>query len=87
MSLIEKRNYDCIFWSEEGCEVYAARPFQCRSFPFWSSIVDDREHWEEQGRSCPGINEGDLHSSSEIERWLTLKGEEDYHYLSAEERA
>jgi len=30
LSLIEKDNYDCIFWSEEGCLVYEHRPLQWR---------------------------------------------------------
>lgn len=70
LSLTEKENNDCIFWSEKGCEVYKARPLQCRSYPFWTQIVDDQELWEEESQSCPGIGKGDIHSKKEIEDWL-----------------
>jgi Fe-S-cluster containining protein len=33
LSLVEKSNFDCIFW-DQGCTIYQARPDQCRSYPF-----------------------------------------------------
>jgi len=76
LSLKEKRNYDCIFWSQDGCEVYDARPLQCRSFPFWPDNLTDRQRWDSIGQSCPGINRGTLHSSGEVESWMTLRESE-----------
>ncbi|MBN2352598.1 MAG: YkgJ family cysteine cluster protein [Spirochaetales bacterium] len=73
LSLREKANYDCIFWENDGCRVYEHRPLQCRSYPFWSSILSSRESWEEQKRSCPGIDGGALHAPDEIDRWLSLR--------------
>jgi len=73
LSLIEKDNHDCIFWSEKGCAVYKARPLQCRSYPFWTQIVEDKESWDEEGTSCPGIGKGKVHSKEEIEKWLEKK--------------
>jgi Fe-S-cluster containining protein len=65
--LRQKRNQDCIFWNPEaGCEVYAERPRQCRTYPFWSANVHSRENWEAEARSCPGIGSGDLHPASEV---------------------
>ncbi|MBN2656524.1 MAG: YkgJ family cysteine cluster protein [Spirochaetales bacterium] len=70
LSLIEKDNNDCIFWSESGCEVYKARPLQCRSYPFWVQVVENEESWSEESASCPGIGKGKLHSAEEIGDWL-----------------
>jgi Fe-S-cluster containining protein len=75
VSLIEKPNNDCIFWQNGlGCSVYEARPLQCRSYPFWSAIVDSEESWQEESQSCPGMNHGKLYKEEEIQDWL--KGRE-----------
>lgn len=68
LSLKEKLNYDCIFWNE-GCTVYQQRPLQCRTFPFWDSILVSAEAWENAGRECPGIGRGKLHSMTCIEAY------------------
>ena len=60
ISLIEKPNYDCIFWRDGGCAVYEARPLQCRSYPFWEHQLESKEAWENVAKSCPGINKGAL---------------------------
>ena len=47
-------SHDCIFYSREsnGCGIYAARPLQCRTFPFWDYF---RTRVDELKRECPGI--------------------------------
>jgi len=70
LSLIEKENNDCIFWSEAGCAVYKARPLQCRSYPFWAHVVENVQTWQEESKDCPGIGKGKKHSADEIEEWL-----------------
>lgn len=85
VSLKEKNNYDCVFWKDGGCIVYNARPFQCRSYPFWSTFLGAKMSWENEKQSCPGIGTGPLYSKEEINRWLALKREEDYSYLPNEE--
>jgi len=70
VSLIEKGNYDCVFWEQDGCTVYRHRPMQCRSYPFWSGNLVSRHAWERLKSSCPGVGQGRLHSQREIERWL-----------------
>lgn len=86
LSLVEKPNYDCIFWENGGCSVYEARPFQCKSYPFWSNILRTREMWDIHKEGCPGMGSGTLYSQEEIDHWLALKDEEDYRYLPEEER-
>ena len=70
LSLIEKPNYDCIFWENGGCIVYSVRPIQCKAFPFWYSVVHSRDAWNKAARSCPGMGKGTLHSAAYIEDWL-----------------
>ena len=69
LSLKEKNNKDCIFW-DSGCIVYDSRPLQCRTFPFWSSIVSSMQSWEIASGSCPGMNTGKVHEKEEIEGFL-----------------
>jgi len=79
LTLKEKSNYDCIFWAKEpveGCTVYAKRPLQCRSFPFWPSIVDSKKNWEMTARSCPGMGRGTLHSPEAVNKWLAAREKE-----------
>jgi len=76
VSLTEKPNLDCVFWENDGCTVYAARPLQCRSFPFWSSSLSSKVRWKEVARECPGIGAGQVHSRGEIESWLRKRIEE-----------
>ncbi len=70
LSLREKRNMECIFWNN-GCESYEARPVQCRTYPFWTKVLKSRETWDEEGKSCPGINSGENHPQEEIETELS----------------
>ena len=78
LSLKEKSNNDCWFWGDNGCMVYEARPLQCRSYPFWFSLTASREVWDAEGKSCPGINRGRLHTRDEIEAWLAWRKREPY---------
>lgn len=78
LSLKERRNFDCIFWNNHGCIVYEARPFQCKSYPFWSAHLDSRESWNALSDQCPGINQGELHSKEKIENWLSLRNREPF---------
>jgi Fe-S-cluster containining protein len=69
VSLTERANGDCVFWSaRDGCLVYAARPRQCRTWPFWRRNLASREAWAAAASGCPGIDRGARHSLSEIER-------------------
>lgn len=60
LSLLEKPViYDCIFLKEKLCQVYAARPKQCRTFPWWPEQLRSRKDWEEVAARCEGINHED----------------------------
>jgi uncharacterized protein len=60
----------CGFLEGERCTVYAARPQQCRSWPFWPENMN-RKVWSlEVKRDCPGIGLGRVYSRQEIEAVL-----------------
>src|SRR5207249_4850966 len=66
-SLRERLNGDCVFYDRErGCTVYAARPAQCRTWPFWESNVRSPEAWRQTCESCPGAGRGELIPAEEI---------------------
>jgi Fe-S-cluster containining protein len=69
-SLIELPDGRCIFYNDKGCGIYAVRPRQCRTFPFWPSIIASREAWTRCQEECPGIGKGRLFSAEEIEALL-----------------
>jgi Fe-S-cluster containining protein len=69
LSLRERGSGDCVFWSEQrGCTVHSDRPLQCRSFPFWRSIVHSPERWNEEAEACPGMDQGPLWNAEWIRR-------------------
>jgi len=69
LSLKEKSNFDCVFW-DFGCKVYNARPVQCRTFPFWQSVVATSGAWEMAASGCPGINSGKMYDGKTIAAFI-----------------
>ena len=62
-SLVEKPNGDCIFYERaKGCTVYAVRPRQCRTWPFWESNLARQQTWKDTCKVCPGSGPGRPHS-------------------------
>jgi Fe-S-cluster containining protein len=74
LSLKEKSNFDCVFW-KNGCTVYAARPLQCRTFPFWKNILSSPDSWALARTGCPGMNGGRRYSREEIDSILNRQTE------------
>ena len=73
LSLKEKSNFDCFFWENGGCSVYEDRPLQCRTFPFWDSVVESKDSWKAVAADCPGMNAGPVVLAEEIARLLALR--------------
>jgi Fe-S-cluster containining protein len=64
---------DCPFYHENRCSVYEARPWQCRTWPFWPENMHAAV-WEHEVCSwCPGAGRGRLYTAREIEEILTKK--------------
>ncbi len=68
-SLKEFPNGDCVFFETDSrrCQVYTARPRQCRTWPFWTSNLKSPEAWQQTCEVCPGSGAGKLHSIEHIE--------------------
>lgn len=60
LRLRKPRNSQCHFLENNGCRIHPAKPTQCRLFPFWPELVEDRNTWDAAGASCPGIGTGPL---------------------------
>jgi len=68
-------SHECVFWDAgAGCRVYAQRPRQCRTWPFWRGTVETPVHWENAAETCPGIGTGPLYSAAAIEECVTDDG-------------
>lgn len=71
-SLVERANGDCVFFDSRArnCQLYEARPRQCRTWPFWSSNVNTPQRWQETCEACPGCGKGPLVTVEEIEEQM-----------------
>ncbi len=47
---------DCIFLKNRKCTVYANRPKQCRTFPFWPQNLTSKYAWQACKERCEGID-------------------------------
>jgi Fe-S-cluster containining protein len=66
-SVMEKESGECLYLGEDGgCAVYAARPRQCRTFPFWRKLLRDPRKWKQYAANCPGMDHGELLTEEEI---------------------
>jgi Fe-S-cluster containining protein len=54
------RHAQCHFLREGGCSIHAVKPTQCRIFPFWPEMVEDKKEWRRSAAWCPGIGKGEL---------------------------
>lgn len=50
----------CPFLESYGCSIHPAKPTQCKTFPFWPELVENRAEWKRTGKYCPGIGKGEL---------------------------
>jgi Fe-S-cluster containining protein len=39
------------------CTVYEARPKHCQTFPYWNSVLEDKDGFEAARSTCPGIRQ------------------------------
>lgn len=68
LALVDGPGGDCPLLEENGgCRVYASRPMQCRTWPWWRENLASPNAWANAGRRCPGIGAGEPHSRFFIE--------------------
>jgi uncharacterized protein len=62
----EEGKPDCMFLKKKQCTVYEARPVQCRTWPFWSEVLNPKAWKKDVVSFCPGIGKGRLYTPEEI---------------------
>lgn len=67
---LKNPSHDCLFLDGARCTVYAARPGQCRTFPFWRENMTAAAWHGPVARECEGIGRGRVWTREEIERRL-----------------
>jgi len=70
----QRKTYDCVFLDSQTrkCRVYAARPRQCRTWPFWESNIRSSEAWVQTCEVCPGSGAGRLYQLQAIEEQAAI---------------
>lgn len=71
LSLAAAAGGSCIFLDHtQRCSIYAARPAQCRTYPFWPEIAGNRRAWLRERQRCEGIGRGSAVPLAQILRAL-----------------
>jgi len=65
--LLDYTGDDCPFFQNCRCAVYEARPWQCRTWPFWPENMSKAVWDREVAVYCPGVGKGRLYTAEEIE--------------------
>lgn len=78
------RDFDknCRFLEKGKCAVYAARPTQCRTWPFWPEVMGAKAWAREVAAYCPGVGKGRRWTKAEIERKLAEQAASESRYGS-----
>lgn len=61
---------NCVFLQDRRCTVYAGRPTQCRTWPFWPETLNARTWTKEIAQFCPGVGKGKIWSKAEVLKQL-----------------
>lgn len=69
----DPENPNCMFLHKKRCEIYEARPIQCRTWPFWPEVMSPKAWKKEVVNFCPGVGKGKIVPAQEIEKQLTLQ--------------
>ena len=67
---LKRPDLPCGFLKNHHCSVHAARPLQCRAWPFWRESMDARTWYREVDAFCPGVGKGKRHRREQIQALL-----------------
>ena len=67
-----RKKGECIFLKNKKCNVYKARPTQCRTWPFWPENMHSKIWNKEVVNFCPGINKGKIINKKNIDKILKI---------------
>jgi Fe-S-cluster containining protein len=62
----------CVFLEDGRCRIYAVRPTQCRTYPWWPELMRPTA-WRREARRCEGIGRGGVVPLVEVRRRLGLR--------------
>jgi Fe-S-cluster containining protein len=63
----------CVFLGKDNrCRIYAVRPLQCRTYPFWPEVVKSRASWRQEARRCEGMDQGRVIPLTRIRAMLAM---------------
>jgi Fe-S-cluster containining protein len=65
---LRRRQGQCPFLEAEGCSVHLAKPTQCRVFPFWPELIEDKKELKETAQWCPGLGKGNVVSVETLKK-------------------
>ncbi|CAN5554150.1 YkgJ family cysteine cluster protein [soil metagenome] len=60
----------CVFLENKRCTIYAARPAQCRTWPFWPETMSAKAWTKDVAKFCPGVGKGRVWPREEIDALL-----------------
>jgi len=63
-------NGNCQFLKNKKCNVYEARPTQCRTWPFWSENMNAKKWNKDIAKFCPGIGKGKIIKKDTINKFI-----------------
>jgi Fe-S-cluster containining protein len=67
---LKSPDQDCQFLEGKRCGVYAGRPEQCRTWPFWPEVMNAKTWKKEVLSFCPGVGKGERVPASKIQEQL-----------------
>jgi Fe-S-cluster containining protein len=73
----------CHFLTDNKCSVHVARPFQCKSFPFWQMMVSSKLNFDNYTKKCKGLQllKGKFYTREEILKWAKKEYEIEMKYF------
>lgn len=57
LALVDGADGACVLLQGKLCSVYELRPSQCRSFPWWPSVLASPQDWRRTALDCEGISD------------------------------
>jgi Fe-S-cluster containining protein len=66
---------DCPFFKDHRCGVHSARPWQCRTWPFWKENMHPKVWERDVAAFCPGVGKGRLYTAEEIEQIMAKRSD------------
>lgn len=57
----------CLLLEDGRCSAYAARPLQCRTWPFWPENMEPKAFEREVASFCPGAGKGEAWDMGAVE--------------------